>query len=198
MTKSSKKHPAKKATKPAPKKGKAVEQTPVKDVPPPAPRPPAPRERDPRLPAVGSTITKDWKGKKVKVLCVADGFETGGKSYGSLSSAAKAVSGYPSVNGFLFFGLIPGARPTPAATPTGRKAKKATESKIGGDSNEIGTPAGQRAALVAAGLAKGDAPKTPAKKRGRPIRKPATRAPSQDTAVTVETAATPATESAGA
>ena len=59
---------------------------------------------DPRLPKVGTTITKSYKGKKINVRVLESGFEYDGQQFRSLSALAKNVTG--SVwNGFLFFGL---------------------------------------------------------------------------------------------
>lgn len=63
-------------------------------------------ERDPRLPKAGTTLTREWHGKKYLVNVLESGFSYGGKSYRSLSGVAKAISGQI-VNGFLWFGLIP-------------------------------------------------------------------------------------------
>lgn len=64
--------------------------------------------RDPRLPQVGAILTKTYKGRDLKVLVAADGFEFEGTRYRSLSAIARKVTGTP-WNGFLFFGLIPTA-----------------------------------------------------------------------------------------
>ena len=64
------------------------------------------KSRDPRLPAVGAVIEKDYKGRKISVLVTADGFEMDGERYRSLSAIAKKLMGGTSVNGFLFFGLL--------------------------------------------------------------------------------------------
>jgi len=62
-------------------------------------------QRDPRLPKVGTTITKQYKGKTLNVRVLEQGFEYQGKPYRSLSAIAKAVTG--SIwNGFLFWGLV--------------------------------------------------------------------------------------------
>ena len=59
---------------------------------------------DPRLPKVGSIITKIYKGKKIHVKFLGNGFEYAGRQYRSLSAIAREVTG--SIwNGFLFFGL---------------------------------------------------------------------------------------------
>lgn len=78
--------------------------------PPASPRPPrratpgSPFAADPRLPAVGQTITKEWRGKKLEVTVRADGLEFDGKTFRSLSAIASALLGCPA-NGYLFFGL---------------------------------------------------------------------------------------------
>ncbi|HVK11132.1 MAG TPA: DUF2924 domain-containing protein [Gemmataceae bacterium] len=63
---------------------------------------------DPRLPPVGSIITRPYKGDVVKVRVLGDGFEYAGETYASLSAVAKAVTG-SHCNGFLFFKLTVGA-----------------------------------------------------------------------------------------
>lgn len=59
---------------------------------------------DPRLPKVGTTITKTYKGKKINVRVLENRFEYDGQQFRSLSALARHITG--SVwNGFLFFGL---------------------------------------------------------------------------------------------
>lgn len=60
--------------------------------------------RDSRLPPPGNWIERPYKGRTVRVLVVADGFEYEGQRYKSLSAVAKAVTG-SHTNGFLFFRL---------------------------------------------------------------------------------------------
>ena len=62
-------------------------------------------ERDPRLPAAGTVLTREYKGQNVAVTVLDEGFEWGGKEYRSLSKIAGEVAGC-SYNGFLFFNLI--------------------------------------------------------------------------------------------
>jgi hypothetical protein len=62
---------------------------------------------DPRLPGVGTVLTRKYKGAEVRVKIAADGFEYAGDRYGSLSAVAKAVTG-THTNGFLFFRLTRG------------------------------------------------------------------------------------------
>ena len=59
---------------------------------------------DRRLPPPGNWIEREYKGRSVRVLVVADGFEYEGKRYRSLSAIAKIVTG-SHINGFLFFRL---------------------------------------------------------------------------------------------
>ena len=61
-------------------------------------------ERDSRLPPRGNWIEREYKGRMIRVMVVADGFEYEGKRYRSLSGVAKAVTG-SHCNGFHFFRL---------------------------------------------------------------------------------------------
>jgi len=66
-----------------------------------------PRDRrDPRLPAPGSAIVRQYKGRTIRVLVLADGegFEFEGERYRTLSVVAGKVTGQH-INGFRFFGL---------------------------------------------------------------------------------------------
>jgi hypothetical protein len=70
-----------------------------------ADRPPTPpRPHDPRLPPVGTVLTRAYKGRTLRVTILSHGFECDGTVYASLSATAKAVTG-SHCNGFLFFGL---------------------------------------------------------------------------------------------
>jgi Protein of unknown function (DUF2924) len=61
--------------------------------------------RDPRLPAIGTILSRDFKGRTIAVELTQDGgYLYNGTRYTSLSSAATAATGI-STNGFLFFGL---------------------------------------------------------------------------------------------
>ena len=60
--------------------------------------------RDNRLPAVGETISKIYKGKEYTVKMLEKGFDYNGLAYRSLSKIAKEITG-TTWNGFLFFGL---------------------------------------------------------------------------------------------
>ena len=161
--KTSKRSPAPKTTTPAQKKGATTTKAAPKDAT--ATKQPAasaPRERDSRLPKAGTTLTRTWHKKDYEVKVGADEFTYAGKPFPSLSAVAREIIGGAQVNGFRWFGLAarPATKPSPAnSTKSTKRAKAkkvptANEPKIGGDSNDFATPAGQRAALAAAGLAK--------------------------------------------
>lgn len=59
---------------------------------------------DRRLPAVGASITRSYKGRKLSVTVLPDGFEYEGERFRSLTAVAKLVTG-SHINGFRFFGL---------------------------------------------------------------------------------------------
>ncbi len=61
-------------------------------------------EADPRLPKVGTIITRIYKGKKINVRVLKNGFEYSGQQVRSLSAIAREVTG-SMWNGYLFFGL---------------------------------------------------------------------------------------------
>ncbi|GIX04598.1 MAG: hypothetical protein KatS3mg114_0467 [Planctomycetaceae bacterium] len=65
---------------------------------------PLPEGQDRRLPPPGNWIERNYKGRTIRVLVVADGFEYEGQRYKTLSAIAKAVTG-SHMNGFLFFRL---------------------------------------------------------------------------------------------
>jgi len=62
------------------------------------------RTRRPHEPAVGTVITKTWRGQDFHVHVVDNGYEWDGVVYKSLSAVARAVTG-TRWNGRLFFGL---------------------------------------------------------------------------------------------
>jgi hypothetical protein len=59
---------------------------------------------DPRLPSVGTSITREYKGKTLEVRVLKDGFEYAGEKFKSLSAVAKEITG-SHLNGFRFFRL---------------------------------------------------------------------------------------------
>jgi hypothetical protein len=64
----------------------------------------ATRSSDPRLPPVGAAITRDYRGRRIAVTILADGFEYLGDRYRSLTAVAEAITS-SHINGFRFFGL---------------------------------------------------------------------------------------------
>lgn len=67
--------------------------------------------RDSRLPKVGTTIERIYKGKKHLVRVLDQGFEYDGKEYRSLSALAKHITGQI-INGFVWFKLGAKAKET--------------------------------------------------------------------------------------
>ena len=59
---------------------------------------------DARLPPPGSYLERDYKGRRVIVKVLANGFEFDDEIYRSLSAVAHEVTG-TKWNGFLFFNL---------------------------------------------------------------------------------------------
>lgn len=62
------------------------------------------RPHDPRLPMPGTVLTREHKGRVLRVTVLDDGFEFEGRIHRSLSAIAEQVTG-TRWNGFLFFGL---------------------------------------------------------------------------------------------
>lgn len=62
---------------------------------------------DPRIPSPGSAIVREYKGRKIRVIVLADhdGFEFEGEQFRTLSAIAKRVTG-SHINGFRFFRLV--------------------------------------------------------------------------------------------
>lgn len=63
-----------------------------------------PVNRDLRLPLPGSSIVREYRGRKIEVHVLADGFEFEGERFRSLSAVARKITG-THVNGFRFFNL---------------------------------------------------------------------------------------------
>jgi len=68
--------------------------------------PPQTPRRDPRLPVVGSVISKQYKGRELRVVVHEEGLELDGVMHGSATALAKAVTGSKSINGLLFLGIV--------------------------------------------------------------------------------------------
>lgn len=65
---------------------------------------PLPPWRGQRLPPPGTVIVRNYKGKELRLVVLTDGCELDGIRYGSLSEAARAITG-SKWNGRLFWGL---------------------------------------------------------------------------------------------
>ena len=66
-----------------------------------------PKTRDGVALKAGALLVREWQGKLERVMVLDEGFAWNGKSYGSLSQIAKAMTG-TSWNGHRFFGLRQG------------------------------------------------------------------------------------------
>jgi Protein of unknown function (DUF2924) len=63
------------------------------------------RRTDPRIPCVGTILSRRYKGRMLNVRVVDRGFGFDGQVFPSLSAVARAITG-SHCNGFLFFGLV--------------------------------------------------------------------------------------------
>ncbi len=70
---------------------------------------PSPATRDGVDLRLGAMLAREWRGKLERVTVLEDGYAWNGKTYGSLSKIAKAITG-TSWNGHRFFGLRSGLR----------------------------------------------------------------------------------------
>jgi hypothetical protein len=60
--------------------------------------------RDPRLPAPGGVLAREFRGEQIIVRVLPEGFEYAGRLFRSLSAVAREVTG-AAWNGYVFFGL---------------------------------------------------------------------------------------------
>lgn len=73
-------------------------------------------DRDPRLPPIGTEVSRSYQGTEHRVRVLAEGFEYAGEHFASLSKIAREITG-TAWNGFLFFGLADRRqKPTPGGT----------------------------------------------------------------------------------
>jgi hypothetical protein len=72
----------------------------------------APTERDPRLPAPGTTIDRVYKKKTYAVEVLDRGFKFDGREWRSLTAIAKAITKAPAISGPRFFGIVQPASTT--------------------------------------------------------------------------------------
>ena len=111
------KKPKQTKTKNAGKARKALKSAPVAV----APKEARTRERDPRLPAAGTVLTRPYKGKDYRVTVLDEGFRYDGREFRSLSKLASEITGAASINGFLWMRLTAGTADAP--TPKTPKSK---------------------------------------------------------------------------
>lgn len=62
------------------------------------------KERDSRLPAAGTVITKTYHGQTIEIKVLENGFEYQGKIYKSISRVAMEIVKRP-ISGYVFFGF---------------------------------------------------------------------------------------------
>ena len=86
-----------------------------------APRAPATREGVDLKP--GALLVREWRGKLERVTVLEEGFAWNGKTFGSLSQVAKAITG-TSWNGHRFFGLRPAALLTGKAAASKSRGRR--------------------------------------------------------------------------
>jgi Protein of unknown function (DUF2924) len=72
----------------------------------------------------GALLVREWNGEPQRVMVLEKGFAWNGKTYGSLSQIAKAMTG-TSWNGHRFFGLRPASRSFSAKTEGARSVGRA-------------------------------------------------------------------------
>ncbi len=66
-------------------------------------------------------LAREWRGKLERVTVLEEGFAWNGKTFGSLSQVAKAITG-TSWNGHRFFGLRSGPPATSKSRRSGGRA----------------------------------------------------------------------------
>ena len=105
--------------------------------------------RDPRIPPVGSTITRKFKGADLHVKLLEDGFEYEGNTFPSISRLAKHITGHQAVNGYAFFKL---------GVTTGGAGATRQAARLAGRIRKLdGLAVKMRAALAEGALALADA-----------------------------------------
>jgi Protein of unknown function (DUF2924) len=85
----------------------------------------APQTRDGVDLKVGALLVREWKGKLERVMILEEGFAWNGRTFGSLSQIAKAMTG-TTWNGHRFFGLRQGKTPAADVGADRRKTKNRT------------------------------------------------------------------------
>jgi hypothetical protein len=126
--------------------------------------------RDPRLPAVGSVISRKYKDRDLNVTVLESGFEFEGHTYKSLSKLAGIISGQV-CNGFAFFRLTGTGAAAPKAPKAARQAVKPSGDKLADKIAKIdGLVAKLRAALAegTAALAEAESKRAEIVRTGEP------------------------------
>ena len=80
----------------------------------------------------GALLAREWRGKLERVTALEEGFAWNGKTYGSLSQVAKAITG-TNWNGHRFFGLrsaTPSRDSAATSKPKGRRSSKVESSDV--------------------------------------------------------------------
>ena len=62
------------------------------------------KAKDPRIPPIGSIISKTYRGQQIEVKVLENGFEYKGKVYKSISRVAMTITKHQ-ISGYVFFGL---------------------------------------------------------------------------------------------
>jgi hypothetical protein len=82
-----------------------------------------PKSRDPRLPPVGTVLTRRFRRNTHRVTVVEKGFEYRGRHYRGLSTVAKKIT-RTTYNGYVFFGLRCPWNGSPAESPRRRRDRR--------------------------------------------------------------------------
>jgi hypothetical protein len=62
------------------------------------------KTHDPRIPSVGTVITRKYKGEDLKIKVLENGFEYKGQTFKSISALTVHIVGNP-ISGYIFFKL---------------------------------------------------------------------------------------------
>ena len=84
---------------------------------------------------VGALLVREWQGNLERVMILEEGFAWNGKTYGSLSQIAKAMTG-TSWNGHRFFGLRQGKAATKGRRPARQEQRGNGEGALPVDEGE--------------------------------------------------------------
>ena len=85
----------------------------------------APQTREGSGLKAGALLVREWKGRLERVMILEEGFAWNGRTFGSLSQIAKAMTG-TTWNGHRFFGLRQGKTPAADVGADRRKSRNGT------------------------------------------------------------------------